>query len=74
MYRGTQVASVGTWYIFSDYCSGDVQALCVTDELTSCGVLSLGTVPQAVAVMPDANGELWVLSLSGEAVPITKKS
>ena len=74
VYRGTQVASVGTWYIFSDYCSGDVQALCVTDELTSCGVLSLGTVPQAVAVMPDATGELWVLSLSGEAVPITKKS
>ena len=74
VYRGTQVASVGTWYIFSDYCSGNVQALCVTDELTSCGILSLGTVPQAVAVMPDANGELWVLSLSGEAVPITKKS
>jgi hypothetical protein len=46
----------------------------VTDELTSCGILSLGTVPQAVAVMPDATGELWVLSLSGEAVPITKKS
>ena len=74
VYRGTQVASVGTWYIFSDYCSGNVQALCVTDELTSCGILSLGNVPQAVAVMPDANGELWVLSLSGEAVPITKKS
>lgn len=74
VYRGTQVASVGTWYIFSDYCSGNVQALCVTDEMTSCGVLSLGNVPQAVAVMPDANGELWVLSLSGEAVPITKKS
>ena len=74
VYRGTQAASVGTWYIFSDYCSGNVQALCVTDELTSCGILSLGNVPQAVAVMPDANGELWVLSLSGEAVPITKKS
>ena len=74
VYRGTQVASVGTWYIFSDYCSGNVQALCVTDGLTSCGILSLGNVPQAVAVMPDANGELWVLSLSGEAVPITKKS
>ncbi len=74
VYRGTQVASVGTWYIFSDYCSGNVQALCVTDELTSCGIQSLGSVPQAVAVMPDANGELWVLSLSGEAVPITKKS
>jgi glucose/arabinose dehydrogenase len=74
VYRGTQAASVGTWYIFSDYCSGNVQALCVTDELTSCGILSLGNVPQAVAVMPDANGELWVLSLSGEAVPITKES
>jgi len=74
VYRGTQVASVGTWYVFSDYCSGNVQALCVTDELTSCGILSLGNVPQAVAVMPDANGELWALSLSGEAVPITKNS
>lgn len=70
VYRGTAIPSSGTWYVFSDFCSGNVRALCVTEERTPCGVVSLGTVEESVAVLPDANGELWVLSLSGRMVPI----
>lgn len=70
VYRGAAIPSSGTWYVFSDFCSGNVRALCITEERTSCGVVSLGTVEESVAVLPDASGELWVLSLSGRIVPI----
>ncbi|MFM8858234.1 MAG: PQQ-dependent sugar dehydrogenase [Actinomycetota bacterium] len=70
VYRGSSIPSVGTWYVFSDFCSGNVRALCVTEERKPCGVVSLGTVPSSVAVLPDAQGELWVVSLAGQLVPI----
>jgi glucose/arabinose dehydrogenase len=71
VYRGSAIPSEGTWYVFSDFCSGNVRALCITDERSSCGVISLGTVESSVAVLPDAQGELWVISLAGRLVPIT---
>lgn len=70
VYRGSSIPSEGTWYVFSDFCSGNVRALCVTEERKPCGVVSLGTVPSSVAVLPDAQGELWVVSLAGQLVPI----
>jgi glucose/arabinose dehydrogenase len=70
VYRGESVAAVGTWYLFSDFCSGAVRALCVTPERTSCGVETIGKVENPVAILPDASGELWVVSLSGRLVPI----
>ena len=70
VYRGSSIPAEGTWYVFSDFCSGHVRALCVTDERTPCGVVGLGTVESSVAVLPDARGELWVVSLSGQLVPI----
>lgn len=70
VYRGTSIPVEGTWYLFSDFCSGDVRALCVTEARTACGVESIGRVESPVAILPDASGELWVLSLSGQLVPI----
>lgn len=70
VYHGSKIPTVGTWYVFSDFCSGRVQALCSTPERTSCGVVDIGRVPQSVAVLPDAEGELWVLSHGGEIVPL----
>ncbi len=70
VYRGSGIAVVGTWYVFSDFCSGNVRALCITESRTTCGEVSIGTVASSVAVLPDADGELWVLSLSGELVPL----
>lgn len=75
VYRGTEIAHLGSWYLFTDFCSGDVRALCVeendtTGEISSCGVVSLGTVPNPVGIMPDASGRPWVLSLGGSIVPI----
>lgn len=74
VYHGDSIDASGTWYVFSDFCSGNVRALCVTEERTSCGTVSLGRVESSVAVLPDAQGELWVLSLSGRLVPIVAAS
>jgi len=70
VYRGSQVPVSGTWYIFSDYCTGKVQALCVNDQRQNCGVIDLGTVEKSVGIVADAQGEVWVLSQNGLIVPI----
>ena len=70
VYRGSQVPVAGTWYIFSDYCSGKVQALCVDEQRQNCGIVDLGSVERSVGVVADAQGEVWVLSQNGLIVPI----
>ena len=70
VYRGSQVPVSGTWYIFSDYCTGKVQALCIDDQRKNCGLIELGTVEKSVGVVADAQGEVWVLSQNGLIVPI----
>ncbi len=70
VYRGSQVPVAGTWYIFSDYCSGKVQALCVDEQRQICGIVDLGSVEKSVGVVSDAQGEVWVLSQNGLIVPI----
>ena len=70
VYRGSQVPVAGTWYIFSDYCSGKVQALCVDKQRQNCGIVDLGSVERSVGVVADAQGEVWVLSQNGLIVPI----
>jgi glucose/arabinose dehydrogenase len=70
VYRGSQVPVAGTWYIFSDYCSGKVQALCVDEQRQNCGIVDLGSVESSVGVVADAQGEVWVLSQNGLIAPI----
>jgi glucose/arabinose dehydrogenase len=75
VYRGAEIAHFGTWYFFTDWCSGVVRALCVTDDdttgkITACGVVTLGTSTSPVAILPDAAGRPWVLSQSGSITPI----
>ena len=70
VYRGSQVPISGTWYIFSDYCTGKVEALCIDEQRQNCGVIELGTVERSVGVVADAQGEVWVLSQNGLIVPI----
>lgn len=69
-YRGTAVPGLEGWYVFADWCSGLVRALEVLPDGTAGRVVDLGTVPAAVAVVSDARGELLVLSLDGDIVPV----
>lgn len=69
--RDESVESSGDWYVFSDFCSGVVRALCVEPGgLDTCGLLALGTVPTSVAVVTDHRNRVWVMSLDGVLVPL----
>lgn len=69
--RDPSIDPVGDWYLFSDFCSGVVRALCVEPGgRDTCGLLSLGKVPASVGVLSDHLDRTWVLSLDGYLVPI----
>ncbi len=69
--RDDTVDVVGDWFVFSDFCSGTVRALCVEPGgLDTCGLLALGTVPGSVAVVSDHRQRVWVMSLGGLIVPV----
>lgn len=69
--RDETIRTVGDWYLFSDFCSGLVRALCVEPGgLDTCGLLALGKVPASVGVLADHRQRIWVLSLDGLMVPI----
>lgn len=74
VYRGDEIPHAGTWYLFTDFCSGLVRALCVDGAKSVCGVIELGTVPSPVGILPDESGRPWVLSLDGRLVPIVPAS
>lgn len=69
VYRGTDIVTYGDWYVFADFCSGDVTALSIVDGVVA-EARKLGNVKQPVAVVPDAGSELWVLSLTGTVTPL----
>ena len=71
VYRGESIAAVGTWFVYADWCSGEVLATCFEDSGDQCGSTAIGNVPHPVGVVADAGGELWVLSQDGLVVPIT---
>lgn len=70
VYRGDEIPHVGTWYLFTDFCSGRIQALCLDSSKKVCGVVALGTAPSPVGILPDGLGRPWILSLEGEVIPI----
>lgn len=60
----------GSWYVYADFCTGEVMATC----LDACGSAVVGRVPGATAVLPDHRGDLWVLGIEGDLVPIRTAS
>ena len=69
-YRGTAIPTLVGWYVYGDYCAGQVRALkiegtAVTDELI------LGKVPSISAVTEAPDGELLVVSLGGPIYEVT---
>jgi glucose/arabinose dehydrogenase len=69
-YRGSAIPDLVGWYVYGDYCSGQVKALqisghAVTDDITLGNVASISAVTEA----PD--GELLVLSVAGSIYAVT---
>ncbi len=70
LYRGTAIPALVGWFVFADYCSGQVRALQIADraEVKQVGLAKTGSVT-AISEGPD--GELFVLTSSGQIFAIT---
>ena len=64
LYRGTAIPALVGWYVFADYCSGQVRALQIEDRAVA-KQLSLAHAQAISAVTEGPDGELYVLSNSG---------
>ncbi|MET0325394.1 MAG: PQQ-dependent sugar dehydrogenase, partial [Ilumatobacteraceae bacterium] len=70
--RGGDVPELLGWYVYADYCSGEVWALEVTGEggsLASGRQVLLGEIPSATAAVDGPDGAVYVLSAAG---PVTR--
>ena len=70
LYRGRAIPALVGWYVFADYCSGQVRALQIADraEVKQVGLAKTGSVT-AISEGPD--GELFVLTSGGQIYAIT---
>ncbi len=64
-YRGAAVPALVGWYVYGDYCSGELTGVRL-DGRDVAQVLLLGRQPQNVAVRVGPDGELWAVSIGGE--------
>ena len=64
LYRGAAIPALVGWYVFSDYCSGQMRALQIADR-AEVKQVGLGTVPNVVSINEGPDGELYVLSAGG---------
>jgi glucose/arabinose dehydrogenase len=69
VYRGEEIPDLRGWYVFADFCLGNVSAL----RLDPGGprVVPIDQVPQVASFGQDRRGELYVLSLAGTVFRLT---
>ena len=66
--RGGPVPGLAGWYVYADYCAGQVWALQITGEGASLAAgrqVELGQVASPTAVVDGPGGEVYVLSAGG---------
>ncbi|MGD9996552.1 MAG: sorbosone dehydrogenase family protein [Ilumatobacteraceae bacterium] len=64
VYRGTAIPSLAGWYVYGDYCSGDISALRVENRQVT-DTATLGNVDSVSSVRAGPDGELYVTSVAG---------
>lgn len=69
VYRGAEIPALVGWYVWGDYCSGQLQALRVQDRAVA-QVLPLAVQSQNTAIRVGPDGELWAISIGGEVARI----
>jgi glucose/arabinose dehydrogenase len=70
LYRGHAIPALVGWYVFADYCSGQVRALQIADRKVVKQV-PLGLAASVTAVSEGPDGELFVLNGQGKIYKIT---
>ena len=71
-YRGAKIPTLVGWYVFGDYCSGQLRALQINPDLTAGTTVTLATDIRGLASVAEGpDGELYVLSVeTGEVFAI----
>jgi glucose/arabinose dehydrogenase len=64
MYRGSVMPELAGWYVYADFCSGQVRALQIVDRVAA-RELTLAQSSSVTAVAAGSDGELYVLSNDG---------
>ena len=70
LYRGSAIPALVGWYVFADYCSGQVRALQIADH-AEVKQIGLGTLANVVSVNEGPDGELYVVSGGGQIYSVT---
>ncbi|HEY5423962.1 MAG TPA: PQQ-dependent sugar dehydrogenase, partial [Ilumatobacteraceae bacterium] len=65
LYRGSAIPALVGYYVFADYCSGQIRALQIADR-AEVKQVALGTVPAVTAISEGPDGELFVVSGNGQ--------
>ena len=63
--RDTTVPELDGWYVFGDYCSGEIWALDPAATADAPRVVPLGNLPALAAISVGADGELYAISNAG---------
>jgi glucose/arabinose dehydrogenase len=69
-YRGAAIPALVGWYVFADYCSGEIRGLQISDRAVV-KQLALGHTANVTAVSEGPDGELFVLSGGGPVYALT---
>ena len=65
MYRGSDIPALKGWYVFGDYCSGEIWAVPSTAGTHASKVLLRNTPYSISSFGENATGELFVVDLGG---------
>jgi glucose/arabinose dehydrogenase len=66
--RGDVVPDLAGWYLFGDYCSGEIRALDTTAPPAEPRVVEIAELPAVVAITEAPDGELYAVSGGGTVV------
>jgi glucose/arabinose dehydrogenase len=70
LYRGTAIPALVGYYVFADYCSGQVRALQIADRAVT-KMVPLGKLANVTAVSEGPDGELYVVTSDGPIYAVT---
>ena len=65
VYRGSSIPALVGWYVFGDYCSGEIWAVASGAGIHADKILLRDTNALVSSFGEDASGDLFVVSLGG---------
>lgn len=71
VYRGRSIPDLVGWYLFGDYCSGEITGLRLDDRAVE-RELPLASLPAVTALRSGPDGEMYALSLKGTVAELVR--